>query len=109
MLLLKSLVIGMGVLIVLGMALLAWGLYHKTGKQEEPASLSSVAPPIAAPMMTFGDVPVDLGQGCTIKTVIPDGSRLWLHLEGTAAQCQRVLAIDLTNGRTLGSVGPLQP
>ena len=107
MVLLKSLVIGMGVLIVLGMALLAWGLYHKTNKPEDTAIPSSM-PASDGPAATFGDITVDVGQKCSIKTVIPDGDRLWLHLDGAASSCHRVLAIELSSGRILGTVGSAQ-
>lgn len=95
MALLKGLVIGMGVLIVLGMGLLAWGLYAKSRGPAETA-----APPAA-----FGDIVVDLGTGCTLKTVVPDGGRVWLHVDGASPTCRRVIAVDLASGTQIGSIG----
>jgi hypothetical protein len=95
MALLKGLVIGMGVLIVLGMGLLAWGVYSKT-RGGAAAEFEAAA---------FGDILVDLGPGCTLASVTPDGARVWLRAEGPAPACQRVIAVDLASGRTLGSIG----
>ena len=105
MMMLKGLVIGMGVLIVLGMGLLAWGLYHKTNKPDDTALETSM--PGAA--VAFGDIAIDLGDGCSIKSVVPDGNRLWLHVDGVSTSCHRVLAVELSSGRILGTLGSTRP
>ncbi|MFQ5764478.1 MAG: hypothetical protein ACE5GT_06080 [Rhodospirillales bacterium] len=108
--LLKSLVIGMGVLILVGLALLAYGIVQKT---RDPGS-RLFAPPPAAPAppaatgpapaaRAFGDVNLRLPEGCAIETVLPDGDRLYLTI-GPTGPCARVVVVDVARGRVLGTV-----
>lgn len=90
--LLKGLVVGMGVLIVLGIGLLAWGVYQKTGGR-------------AAGAGAFGHIAYDPGPGCVIAGIEPDGDRLWLRIGGAAPGCRKAAAVDLKTGRVLGTVG----
>ena len=114
---LKSLVIGLGVMVVVAMGLLAWGLYHKannpdfklfeTGTSQEEAS-------------GFGDLSVSAPKGCVIArahveddllVVLVKPSKNWFKDLGVKKleraerpDCDRVVVIDMTTGATKGSV-----
>ena len=89
---LKVLVIGMGVLIVIGLALVAYGLIAKVGRDGQGAA-------------GFGDVNIDLPAGCVIADARGQDGRLIVRTDGPAQRgCQRVFVIDLSDGRILGTV-----
>lgn len=107
--LLKSLVIGMGVLILVGLALLAYGIVQKTRDPgwrmvspppAQPAPAASGAAPAAR---AFGDVNLRLPEGCAIEALRPDGERLYLTI-GPAGPCARVVVVDVARGRVLGTI-----
>ncbi len=118
---LKGLVIGMALLIAVGMALFAYGLYQKIADPEftffpgdtgdgapapAPAPPVTVVPRLAAPG-AFGTIAVPLPEGCVLARVIPEGGRLYLRI-GPAGRCERVVVVDLATGSVLGTitVGP---
>ena len=123
---LKGLVIGMGLLIAVGMALFAYGLYQKiadpeftffpaeTGDAPPVAAVPPVsaappvaaAPPVPAPG-AFGTIAVPLPAGCILARVIPEGDRLYLRI-GPTGRCERVVVVDVATGSVLGTitVGP---
>ncbi|MHC8509996.1 MAG: hypothetical protein ACYYKD_11520 [Rhodospirillales bacterium] len=102
--LLKSLVIGMGILIVLGMGLLAWGVYQKTGGRAETAKGAGMGAGLSAPP-AFGYIPFDPGPGCAIAGIEPIGAGLWLRIEGEGPACQKAVLINLETGKVVGTVG----
>ena len=89
---LKVLVIGMGVLIVIGLALVAYGLVTKIGGDGRgPAG--------------FGEVGIDLPAGCVIADAQGQDGRLIVRTDGPVQRgCQKVFVIDLRDGKTLGTV-----
>jgi len=104
---LKALVIGMGILIIIGMVLLAYGLLKKTGSPSAPASETS---DLSA---GFGELALTGNAGCRIESAVPDGRRLIVELApvlgGTSAvNCEKIVIIDMTAGSVIGSVA-LQP
>ncbi len=109
---LKGLVIGMGLLIAVGMALFAYGLYQKIADPEftffpgetgdgAPAP-AALAPRLPAPG-AFGAIAVPLPEGCVLARVIPEGDRLYLRI-GPAGRCERVVVVDVATGSVLGTV-----
>ena len=102
---LKSLVIGLGILIVIAMGLLVWGLFHKAGDPdfrlfaESPAVDAAPATPPAA----FGDLVVPLPAGCSIVEMRPQGRRLFLRF-GPPGPCERVVVVDTGTGVVLGTI-----
>lgn len=107
--LLKSVVIGLAVLIVLAVGLLAYGLYQKS--QDPGWGLFSSAPaPIAVPAAKpFGILKLDLPEGCVITAVRPDGNRAYLTIAGSppspaGGACNRIVVIDVTTGVILGTI-----
>lgn len=89
---LKFMVIGMGVLIVAGLALLFYGLAEGVGK------LGGGARPL-------GEVVVSVPEGCVIAASTIEAPYLVLRLDGLAERgCQQVVLVDLESGRVAGRV-----
>ncbi len=119
--LLKSIVIGLGVLILLGLTLLTYGFYQKTQDpgwrmfSPSPASAPPADPIPAgtAPARAFGTLDLALPEGCVIAGIRPDGERAYLTIgqgeksgEGAKTSCNRVIIVDVVRGRVLGTVKP---
>lgn len=105
MALLKTLVIGMGIMIVGAMALLAYGLITKTSSKNEaiePATVSTAAPASFA-MPPLGDIVIPNAQDCRIVESAQHGATLRVTLDGTPA-CRRLVLIDLTTGEIAAQV-----
>lgn len=89
---LQGLVIGMGVLIVLGLALVAYGLVGRFSGDGGHAR-------------DFGDIALAAPAGCVIAAASAEGNRLVLRLDGPAERgCQQVVALALESGQVLGRV-----
>ena len=103
---LKALVAGLGVLIVGGMTLLAYGLYMKASDPDFSIFPDGAAE--VAPAKQFGRVELSLPKGCSIVEMRPDGERLYLHVGPPVKSCERIIVIDATDGTVLGiiEVGP---
>jgi hypothetical protein len=100
---LKALVAGLGVLIMGGMGLLAYGLYMKASDPN-----FSIFPDGAAEVASakkFGRVELSLPKGCRIMEIRPDGERLYLHVGPPVKSCERIILIDATDGTVLGTIG----
>lgn len=96
----KALVIGMGVLIVLGLGLLAYGLTTKFGETVSSDASGSSA-------TAFGTIRADLPAGATVADVqIQDGTMMVrLALPDGGAQ---IMVFRLSDGRQTGTI-ELQP
>jgi hypothetical protein len=94
---LKTAVIIMGVLIVLGFGLLLLGIYKtasKIGKAPSPTP-SSVRIPAAGP----GSLPIAIEPGAELQDAFADGGRLILHLKREGKS--EFAVIDLATGQEL--------
>jgi hypothetical protein len=90
---LKVIVIGMGVLIVIGLVLVTYGLMTKTGRGVRTGA--------------FGDVILDLPTGCGIADAQSQDGRLIVRTDGPLERgCQKVFVIDMTDAKILGHVAP---
>lgn len=100
---LKALVIFMGVLIVVGMGILAYGISVKFGQKVEEEAAASATPRAAASMPWPGDVTVVVPAGARVaETIVAEGRmivRIALPDGG-----QRFIVVDLVGGRQLGAV-----
>lgn len=111
--LLKSVVIGLGILILLGMTLLTYGLYQKARDPgwrlfSGPAPGEFQAParaPAGADAKAFGTLGLHLPDGCLITRVRPDGGRVYLTI-GPPGPCNRIVIVDVVRGRVLGTIQP---
>lgn len=108
---LKFIVIGMGILIVLAVGLIGFGLYKKSVDPgwklfgQKPDASATSATPAAARPESFADINLGLAEGCYIEDVRPDGRRAYLVL-GPAGSCDGVIVIDPGDGRVLGRINP---
>lgn len=111
---LKSLVIGLGVLILLAMTVLGYGFYQQANNPGWRMFSSSGAG--GGPAASFGELDLKLPEGCVIGRVTPDGNRAYIKVRphgakrGTpmAGPCNRVVVIDVVRGRVLGTIRPGQ-
>ena len=112
--LLKSVVIGLGVLIFLGLGLLAYGFIQKANNPDWRRLSSPPASATGAPAAKpFGTLKLGLPEGCVITGVRPDGARTYLSIGSgggnvTGGPCNRVIVIDTSRGRgrILGTIMP---
>jgi len=108
---LKALVIGMGILIILGVGLLAYGLLMKT---KSPATQTESSSSDEAGMSKgFGELALVGNAGCRIERATPDGRRLAIELapasdKTPALSCEKVVIIDMSAGTIIGGIA-LQP
>ncbi len=102
--LLKSVVIGLGVLIFLGLGLLVYGFIQKANDPDW--RLSDDGKNANKP---FDDLFLNL-KGCRITKVEPaEGNRAYLMIGGRdedGNDCNRVIVIDTGRGRVLGAIKP---
>jgi len=89
---LKALVIGMGILIVVGLGFVAYGLVGRTSK-------------LGSAPVGFGEISLDLPAGCTIAAAESEGGRIIVRTDGPGERgCQQVLVIDQSGGKILGRI-----
>ncbi len=89
---LKALVIGMGILIVIGLGFVAYGLVSRASK-------------LAPAEADLGDISLDLPVGCAIAEARAEAGRLIVRAEGPGERgCQQILVIDLESGKILGRI-----
>lgn len=109
---LKGLVIAMGVLIVAGMALLAYGVATKVRAPATSAAAGAGEPsPLPKPPAAgFGTLSVPVPKGCVFGPIAADGDRAYLRLAPAGAApvpaCERVIVLDVARGRMLGTIVP---
>ncbi len=99
---LKTLVIIMGVLIVIGVGVVAGAIIDRAARGGARTS-AVTAPALAAPGKMFGNVAVDLPQGAKIQEMAAAGERLVLRLlmpDGA----ERLLVLDPGSGQPLGTI-----
>ena len=114
--LLKGIVIGLGVLIFLGLGLLSYGFVQKANNPGWQLFSSSPAAVPETPLKAFATFDLNLPEGCVITAVRPDGARAYLTIGGQAnapeatgrptTTCNRVIVVDTTQGRILGTIRP---
>lgn len=97
----KALVIGMGILILVGLGILAYGLTSKFG------STMSGGAPAAPGNDAFGTIRASLPAGATVETVqVQDGAAV-VHLSMPDGGVQ-IMVFRLSDGRQTGTI-ELQP
>lgn len=94
--LLKAIVIGLGLLIVLGVALIVYEVVSRTG-QSTPISSASVS------VGAYGSATVALPEGARVIGMTGEGDQLSLLVED-ADGGQRVMTIDRRSGALLGVI-----
>lgn len=101
----KALVIFMGVLLVLGVGVLGYGMYSKAGRLAKPST--PVAAPAEAVLVAAGGPfsPVSLGQpeGSMIAGMQWSGPLLAVQIKGGGLP-DRVMVINTANGSVNGEI-----
>jgi hypothetical protein len=93
---LKSLVIALGVLILIGAGVVAVTLYKRV-------AVNSAASPAASAGPGFGTQKIEIPEGAHLDEVIASGDRLILRLR-LADGSPRILVVDLITGAPLGEL-----
>jgi hypothetical protein len=93
---LKALVIGMGLLIVLGLGLVGFGLYRNSHQMPAPIPIARTA----APGYFATELPVPAGE--RLEQMVTAGDRIILRFTGSGDE--RILVIDPHNGQITGSI-----
>lgn len=115
---LKALVIGMGVLIVLGLTLLGWGLYKKASDpdfkmfdlsgssttEQKPMPSAMPAIPDSPPASGFDTMALDLARECSLSSMTASGYQLYLHIGPELSDCEKIIVIDTRQGKKLGII-----
>jgi hypothetical protein len=87
---LKALVVVMGILLVVGLILIAFGFVSQLS--ERPVVSDG-----------FGEKALTLPAGCVIAAAEAAGERLVVRVDGPAERgCQQVVVLDLASGEILG-------
>ena len=97
---LKAVVIVMGILIVIGMAALGYGIYQKAKELD-------LGPEKTAPKGGFSEKTLPIPAGCKIVEMEPDGARLYIRLDSENApnrKCTKILVVDTATGKITGSL-----
>jgi hypothetical protein len=100
---LKALVIGMGVLIVVGLALLGYGLYRNMGHQ---ASAKAVAAEVGDGGHPYFFVELPVTAGNRLEQMAVAGEKVILRFSGTDGE--RILVLDPLTGRLTGTISLVQ-
>ncbi|GAB6051878.1 hypothetical protein JCM17960_06980 [Magnetospira thiophila] len=106
---LKALVAGMGVLIVIAMTVIGYGMIKKA---EDPnfkffelaAEAPTAPPPQELPLAPFGEISLGLPEDCQIQSTQMPSKAQMLVLVGPSGPCNKALLVDLASGRVLGSL-----
>lgn len=119
---LKGLVAGLGLIIVIVMAVIVYGLYKKSSDPDfkffsfggQTSADANPSQPSAAGtggsagggegLKSFGQVMVSLPDGCSIAGVTGDGKRLFLKIGPAVPKCERIVVLDAVNGAILGNI-----
>ena len=107
---LKSIVIVLGILIVLGVVSLGYGLYKKTSEPgwkpfPERAKNIEGQQQNREPSKPFGTISLDLADGCIITKVLPKQRNVYFMI-GKKPSCNAVILVDLKKGVVLGRIVP---
>lgn len=88
----KALVVGLGIVIVVMIGLVIWGLMRQGESLRQKAAFEDLALPVPA--------------GCSLAAVEPgDGDLLLLRLEGPLERgCQQAVLVDRGEGKVVGRI-----
>ena len=93
---LKVLVIGMGILILVAMAVIAVTIYKRAMAPDEETAVTDTSIPI------FGTVGLPVPQSANVEEMVADDGRLTLRLRLSDGST-RIIVVDLASGTLLGT------
>jgi hypothetical protein len=94
----KALVIGMGFLILVGLAILVYGLTNKFG-----TTMSTDGSESGADAVAFGTIRATLPAGATVATVQMQGGTAMVHVTMPDGGAQ-IMVFRLSDGRQTGTI-----
>lgn len=94
----KALVVFMGVLLVVGLGLVGYGVATKTGAPPPTTKSRAVAATVGG---EFGSVNVSLPAGARLEQTLVAGEKLVLRVTGGGPD--RLIVLDPADGRVTGS------
>ncbi len=102
--LLKAIVIGLGVLLVAGLAVVVGTIVHRAGQLAPAPPAAAVTTEItsAAPS-AFGSKKLDLPPGSRLIEIHPEGDRLILRLRQVGGN-EQLMVLSLITGERLGII-----
>ena len=106
---LKGIVIGMGILIVIGIAAVGYGIYkNATSLSKKTTPAPSLSPSSEILTAWKHDLMVTLPPGCVISNIKTGGNRIYVIISGTPQEgqtvCSRVIVVDSASGKQLGTI-----
>jgi len=99
---LKIAVVVMGVMIVVGLAVIAVTIVKRLGGASGPEPAIAVPYVPGAPLTGFDPATVPLPAGARLQQIVPAGDRLVLHMAGEGGK-DVLMVLDMAGGRVLGS------
>ncbi len=94
----KALVVFLGVLLLVGLGLLGYGLYSKAPMKGTPSAASGR--PASTVVAEFGHLAVPIPAGYRIEQMLVAGERVVLRLSGGGPE--RILVLDPAQGKMTG-------
>jgi hypothetical protein len=98
-------VVVMGVMIVVGLAVIGVTIAKRLGGASEPEPAIALPPALGAPgapLASFDPATVPLPSGARLQQIVPAGDRLVLHMAGEGGR-DVLMVLDMAGGRVLGS------
>lgn len=106
---LKIIVIGLGILIALALAMLAYGFYKKSvdpgWKPFGDPTIEKTNGAPGASSAPFDDVVLGLPAGCRVMDITAEGTLAYLRI-GPDNTCEQVIVIDTDTGTIVGRIIP---
>jgi hypothetical protein len=109
---LKALVIGMGILIILGIALVGYGVYRRGQAPEPPKPVAAQPPvpqapapppPAPSPPKPYGPIAIAMPPGSRVIDSQASNGRLVVELELLDGS-RRNVVVDLATGALIGTI-----
>ncbi|WP_417828802.1 hypothetical protein [Thalassospira sp.] len=113
----KALVAFMGILIVVGIGLVAYGLSldknsDDTNTHQSPAQSEAPSVPVAgalpaapaSPLAVFGDITIEIAAGERLVDYSLNGQQAVLHIERPEGKAARLVIVSLAAKKVIGQV-----
>ena len=105
---LKALVIGMGIIIVIGIAIVVVTIVNRMMQTKTPAVT------MANGSARLGDIVLPMPAGCQVAEMTSADNRIWLRLQpltgnSADAACADILILDPATGSVVGRLIPGTP